>query len=129
VQERILRDGLYAWRVLVLCALLNRTGRRQVRPMFEALLVAFPTPQRMARGRARLERMLRPLGLGARRSALLRRLSADYVSGRPASQCFGVGQYARDALAIFVEGRTDVRPSDKFLGRYLRWIKRRKTTA
>ncbi|NBR00729.1 MAG: hypothetical protein EBT79_10465 [Actinobacteria bacterium] len=33
----------------------------------------------------------------------------------------GVGRYARDAWAIFVEGRDDVFPADGHLMRYVRW--------
>lgn len=122
MQERVGRDEHYPWKVMVLCALLNRTGRKQVRPMFERLFEACPDPEAMLR--ADLEGLLRPLGLQNRRAELLRRLTRDHLAGRPAAECHGVGRYALDALAIFVEGRRDVRPADHFLKPYLRWRKR-----
>ena len=122
MQERVARDEFYGWRVLVCCALLNRTGRAQVRPMFERLFEACPVPLAMLT--ADLEELLKPLGLQNRRAELLRRLTLDYVAGRPYAECHGVGQYALDAVAIFVEGRTDVRPADHFLKPYLTWRKK-----
>ena len=124
MQERVARDGHYPWRVLVLCALLNRTGRKQVRPMFEAFFEAFPTPQQLLRRQDRLGEFLRPLGLWRRRAEGLTRLTQDYLDGKPPEGCYGVGRYALDAHAIFVEGRTDVRPTDHFLKPYLVWKKR-----
>src|SRR6185369_4151215 len=60
LQERVARDRHYPWRVLVVCALLNRTHRRQVRPMFEELFERAPTPEAMLG--ADLSDLLRPLG-------------------------------------------------------------------
>jgi methyl-CpG-binding domain protein 4 len=125
VQERVARDRHYPWRVLVCCALLNRTGRSQVRPMFEALFGSCRTPADAAG--ADLASLLKPLGLQNRRAETLRRLSADYAAGKPPQDCHGVGRYAMDAWAIFVEGRTDVRPSDHFLRPYLAWRKKHGT--
>lgn len=121
------RDRHYPWRVLVCCALLNRTGRAQVRPMFEELFASYPTPGHVVRGAPMgrsLSELLRPLGLWRRREALLVALSEDYAAGKPVQDCRGVGRYALDARAIFVEGRTDVRPTDHFLKPYLTWKKR-----
>jgi hypothetical protein len=108
--------------MLVCCALLNRTHGQQVRPMFEALLARWPTPRSMAGAGRGLERFVRPLGLWRRRAALLRRLSAGDAWRDPAS-CAGVGRYALDSHAIFVEGRLDVRPTDGKLKPYLKWRK------
>lgn len=124
MQERVPRDDVYPWRVLVLCALLNRTGRRQVRPMFERFFATFQSPEALAAAGPSLEKLLSPLGLGARRASLLRRLSSDYASGVAPERCHGVGQYARDALAIFVRGDLSVRSADGFLGKYVTWRKR-----
>ena len=95
--------------------------------MFEELFASYPSPDnvihRTPLGRP-LEELLRPLGLQRRRVALLERLSRDYAAGKPPQDCHGVGQYALDALAIFVDGRTDVQPDDHFLKPYLTWKKR-----
>lgn len=104
------------------CALLNRTGRGQVRPMFEELFDDYRSPEQLAAASSeRLGELLRPLGLQNRRAQLLLRLTNDYLAGKPPAECHGVGQYALDAWAIFVEGRVDVRPSDHFLKPYLTW--------
>lgn len=124
-----MRDRHYPWRVLVCCALLNRTGRAQVRAVFEAFFAAYPEPRALLSAGHELADLLRPLGMQHRRAALLRRLTEDVVAGRPPAECHGVGPYAMDALAIFVEGRTDVRPSDGFLRPYLTWRKRHGTEA
>lgn len=65
--------------------------------------------------------LLRPLGLQNRRAQTLRKLTEDYLAGKPPERTHGVGQYALDAWAIFVEGRTDVDPSDHWLRPYLHW--------
>lgn len=124
MQERLPRDRLYPWRVLVACALLNRTGRGQVRPMFEALFDRWPTPQEMAAAGGGLELALRPLGLWRRRGATLRRLSEGFARGLPPSKIAGVGRYGLDAYEIFVLGRDVPRPQDHFLKRYVTWRKR-----
>lgn len=90
--------------------------------MFEALFEVCRTPPDAAR--VDLAVLLRPLGLQNRRAELLRRLSADYAAGKPPQDCHSVGRCAMDAWALFVEGRTDVEPSDHFLKPYLRWRKR-----
>jgi hypothetical protein len=107
--------------MLVACALLNRTHGRQVRPMVDGLFSRWPTPRGMAAAGRGLERYVKPLGLWRRRAALLRRLSRQW---RTPGQCPGVGKYALDSWAIFVEGRLDVRPDDGKLRPYLTWRKR-----
>lgn len=124
VQERVERDCHYPWRVLVCCALLNRTTGAQVRAMFEAFFRACPTPAALLLADdGVLLPMLQPLGLYNRRLSLLRRLTRDYRDGKPPEECHGVGQYALDAWAIFVEGRTDLEPADHMLKPYLEWRK------
>jgi methyl-CpG-binding domain protein 4 len=94
--------------------------------MFERLFELAPTPHGLlkAEREGRLQDLLRPLGLQNRRADLLRRLTEDWLSGKPPGLCHGVGRYALDAWAIFVEGRTDVSPSDHFLKPYLAWRKK-----
>lgn len=124
VQERVERDHHYPWRVLVCCALLNRTHGRQVRPMFQQLFRLCPTPLAMRVVETELlVELIRPLGLYNRRAAALKRLTCDYMAGKPPEQCHGVGQYALDAWAIFVEGRVDLDPADHYLKPYLEWRK------
>ena len=113
VQELVSRDLHYPWRVIVSCALLNRTTGNQVRQVVSEIFARCRNPGDMLT--AELTDLLRPLGLYNRRAALLRRLTQDYLDGVPPALCHGVGQYARDALMLFVDGRTDVDPSDHWL--------------
>lgn len=122
VQERVRGSSCYDWKVIVLCALMNRTHARQVRPMMWDLFLTWPTPESMAQASAHLEELLRPLGFANRRSRVLREMSTDYACGVAPERCHGVGQFGRDALDVFVYGRTDVRPRDGFLSKYVMWV-------
>jgi hypothetical protein len=69
---------------------------------------------------ADLADLLRPLGLQNRRATALRRLTWDYLTGKPPGACHGAGRYAQDALALFCEGRTDLDDvADHWLSSYL----------
>ena len=58
-----------------------------------------------------------------KRTSTLLRLSTAFSSGGWSDpvELPGVGPYARDAWAIFVEGGTDVAPKDGHLCRYVEW--------
>ena len=119
VQETAGKGRWYPWRVLVCCAMLNQTPGRQARPAIARALARCPDPHAMLI--AELDDLLAPLGLQNRREPLLRRLSWDYLAGAPVERVFGVGRYALDAWALFVEGRTDLEPTDRWLAPYLGW--------
>lgn len=123
VQERVRGTSDYPWKVIVLCALMNRTHARQVRPIVRELFAMWPTPDEMARASANLEDLIRPLGFVNRRAKAIRRMSADYARGCSPYYCAGVGQFGKDALDVFVHGRTNVRPKDGFLEKYVEWVK------
>lgn len=119
LQEQVTRDLHYPWRVIVCCALLNQTQGEQVRPMLDELFIRCPQPELMMT--ARLSDLLQPLGLQDRRERLLRRMTWDYTTGAQPGECFGVGQYGRDALLLFVH---DVRPvgvRDPWLQKWRGW--------
>jgi hypothetical protein len=123
VQERVSRDLHFPWRVLACCALLNQTSKEQVRPMLGAFFAWFPEPCGLAQGNhpAVMLSLLRPLGLVNRRCHLLARMSDDYLARKSPYECFGAGQYARDALDLFCAGRTDLEPGDHWLRPYRDW--------
>lgn len=124
IQELVERDELYPWRVMVVCKLLNQTHGRQVRPMIHDFFLLWPTPRKLLdEVDGSIEAFIRPLGFANRRTTALRRMSREYLDGTPPERCYGVGQYCRDALAIFVHGRTDVEPTDTWLKPYLEWRK------
>jgi endonuclease III len=125
LQERHAADP---WRLLVCCTLMNLAPGARAEPVAAAIFEAWPTPERLARApETRLQALLRPLGMWRRRADTLRRLSAEYRhSGTDACTpaevvraLHGVGAYAADSWAIFVEGRLDVEPADRELRRRL----------
>ena len=123
VQER---EGVAGdpWRMLVVCVLCNMTPGERAYPVALSLFERWPTAGEMsAADPSDLEPYLRPLGLWRRRADTVVRLSAAYADGgwRDPSDLPGVGRYARDAWAIFVEGRDDLWPDDGHLVRYVRW--------
>lgn len=120
------------WRMMNGCVLLNLTHRIQVDGVYPELFRCYPDPGHMRNAwLSDLESKLRPLGLHHRRAMTLRKLSdwwcdAWAVAGSPGESLIelgqvrfppsflelvrameppGVGEYARDSWAIFVEGR------------------------
>lgn len=113
--------------MLVACSLVNLTTWAQARPAFAALQTLYPGPEYLARAVPEdMHPFMRPLGLWRRRTETLIRFARAWVEqGTPADAAAvlkrpGCGQYASDSWAIFVEGRTDVDPTDGKLGWYLR---------
>lgn len=127
VQERVRGSSDYPWKVVVLSALMNRTHARQVRPIIKSLFLTFPTPLSMYRSSDELEGLIKPLGFANQRAKRLRKFSGDYYFGVRAEDCEGVGEFGRDALKAFVDGRTDFRPDDGFLAKYVEWRRTGKT--
>jgi len=125
IQELAPRDAHYPWRVMVTCILLNQTHGRQVRPIIDELWKLLPHPGKVlslsSEEADKLRLLLRPLGLVNRRSHALYCNARDYVAGVPLHNCYGMGQYGRDAIDIFVHGKTDLQPTDKWLTPYLEW--------
>lgn len=135
LQERQLGMPYQNWRILVVCALLNRTHGRQVRPIVEDLFETYPSPYAMIEAceasSPYLLQLLTPLGLVNRRRHLLHQLSCRYllispeiegaISGEWALRLPGCGQYAVDSLNIFSYGRLENPSSDTWLQRYVDW--------
>jgi len=113
------------WRMLVACILLNKTTGQVVREVLSSMFQRWPTPHRMARARvtdvaAAVERC----GLQHNKAKHIVWLSAAYAYGhRPPEPLPGVGRYALDSWAIFIDGDLSARPEDKELKRYLREVK------
>jgi hypothetical protein len=110
---------------MITCILLNQTHGRQVRPMIDEVWRILPHPARvMALSPAdgdRLKALLRPLGFVNKRVHAIYRNTADYIEGKPLHDCYCMGKYGRDAIDIFVHGKTDIEPSDKWLKPYIEW--------
>ena len=108
------------WRMLVANILLNRTRGDTVKGMLDDLFERWPDPQAMSLAtEAEIAAAIRTVGFQNRKARMLIRMSEDYLRREPLSKTFGVGRYASDSWAIFVEGREDVEPEDRALRAYL----------
>lgn len=126
IQEELLGQSDYPWRMLVACILLNRTRGFVVRPVLARLLELWPTPEELAQSdHAKLVEVIRPLGFKQRRSGYLRHMSQQYIRGRRPETMSGIGDYALESWLIFVEDFLDFEPSDAKLKAYVEWRKRR----
>lgn len=126
-QERLREDPFW---MLVACQLVNLTTWAQARPCLEALMQTYRTPAALSRATEEdLHPYMMPLGLWRRRTTILLRFSRRWLDVDP--NCVkvlslpGCGKYAADSWAIFVEGRTDVMPTDGKLSWYLKRLKER----
>jgi endonuclease III len=127
LQERVRGDP---WRVLLVCALLNRTQGVQAEPALWVILSRWPTADALADADVeQLEAVIRPLGLWRRRARTLKCMSADYYDKGGYETVHdprtipGCGQYAADAWSLFVEGRAlpPGEVGDVELRRYAEW--------
>lgn len=121
-QEYLRHDPFW---MVVACQLVNLTSWQVAREAFREIRDRHPTPEALASADpSSLEDVLRPLGLWRRRSVQLPRFASAWLQWRPNTarellDLPGVGKYAADSLAIFIEGRTDVVPSDGKLNWYM----------
>lgn len=110
--------------MLVVCALLNLTSRRQVIPVIGELFERWPTPRALADAGPELEELIAPCGLAPSRARRLRSMSAAFpgltwLSPTTVQDLPGCGQYAADAFRVFVQGDLDGEPHDAVLIEYV----------
>lgn len=116
-QEALARQP---WRMLVGCICCHRAHGKDVKAILPSLFMCYPTLKDLAGADVEfLARILRPLGFQNRRARTLVAFANAALAGTPLDKCPGIGRYGRDSYAIFVEGRTDVRPWDHVLRKYL----------
>lgn len=109
----------YPWRVLVVCLLCNRVSGDRALPVARAVCAMGAADVGMARERY-LARLVEPLGLQHSRARRLGALSRAWSAGeRDPGDLPGCGRYAREAHAIFVEGRLDFEPADHALAAWV----------
>lgn len=112
--------------MLVACQLVNLTSWEVARPSFAVLVSRYMVPTRLAAvDPEELHAPLRPLGLWRRRAVTLPRfadawLREDVRTYDDVLRLPGCGRYAADSWGIFMEGRTDVQPTDGKLRWYLK---------
>ena len=103
--------------------------RLQADPVLFALFEHWPTPTAMAEAdQNALERLLAPIGLGAKRSAGLITISREWlrmmvgqrITPAEVRGLKGIGPYAESAFAIFCCGATEIvpEPADRVLKVY-----------
>ena len=128
------------WKLLVSCMMLNCTTRLQVDRVLWRLFLLAPTAAdavelgKTPEGLEALERVIAPLGLHRKRTEAFVKLSADVEAQRAAhggrvknvSACHGVGVYAADAHALFVDGVLAGPPRDHALRWYHAWAQERR---
>jgi methyl-CpG-binding domain protein 4 len=121
-QERFRLDPFW---MLVGCILVNRASWSQAEASHEELRRRWPTPFDLAAASPPdVEPVVAQVGFGRQRAARLVRFARDWCLHRPEDagevlRMHGCGRYAADSWAIFVEGRTDLTPSDHHLAAYL----------
>jgi len=128
------------WKLLVSCMMLNCTTRLQVDRVLWRLFLLAPTAAdavelgKTPEGLEALERVIAPLGLHRKRTENFVKLSADVEAQRAAhggriknvSACHGVGVYAADAHALFIDGVLAGPPRDHALRWYHAWAQERR---
>ncbi|XP_027932578.1 uncharacterized protein LOC114188215 isoform X1 [Vigna unguiculata] len=116
------------WRVLVICMLLNRTSGRQTKKIVSDFFKLCPDAKTCIEvAREEIEETIKTLGFQHKRAKMLQRLSEEYLdeSWTHVTQLHGVGKYAADAYAIFVNGKWDrVTPTDHMLNYYWEFLRR-----
>lgn len=109
--------------MLLACSLVNLTNWETAQPVHARLMARYSIEELAGLDPEALQEDLRPLGLWRRRSLSAVRLARAWISGPPGCAADvlklpGCGRYAADSWAIFIDGRTDVDPTD---GK-LRWF-------
>lgn len=109
------------WKLLVGCILLNRTTGRQVKQVIEKLFEEYPTVHALATANELgVSNIIASLGFKNKRAYTLIKFAKIWICGfEDVSELPGIGEYARDSYAIFVEKRLDTEPLDKQLLLYL----------
>jgi len=110
------------WKMLVGCIMLNQTNNKQVRRVIYDFFETYPNPQSITEDSIPdITERLRPLGFYNRRARSILKFSQEYISKqfKHISELYGIGKYASDSYEIFINGNTNVEPTDKILLRYL----------
>ncbi|KAG9137408.1 hypothetical protein Leryth_026802 [Lithospermum erythrorhizon] len=110
------------WRVLVICILLNVTTGQQVRKVLQEFFTLCPNAKVATEVDVEdIVKVTKSLGLSEKRSLIVQRFSREYLEDTwtYVTQLYGVGKYAADAYAAFINGKWDrIVPTDHMLNRY-----------
>lgn len=112
--------------MMVACVMVNRATWSVAAGVLEDVRRRWPTHGALSRaGLAELASVMRRLGFQNQRAHKLKALARAWSKLGPPRDAEdalgypGLGRYAADSWAIFVEGRTDVKPTDGRLVWYL----------
>jgi methyl-CpG-binding domain protein 4 len=114
------------WQHMVAVMCLNQTYRKQVKECLPILFSKWPTPQKMIKAPLRsIQKIIKPLGMWKVRSQRIKEMSRQFLTWdqQDASDLYGIGKYGSDSYKIFYLNKTNIRPMDKELKRYLKEIK------
>lgn len=109
------------WKIMISCILLNQTTNIQVRPVIINLFNRFPTPNSITKSdESEIASIIRSTGFQNVKARRIIAFTQSWNSGERNPDKFpGIGPYARDSWKIFVEGITNIFPTDKKLKIYL----------
>jgi adenine-specific DNA glycosylase len=112
------------WKVLATCILLNRVQGSTAEPIIHKFFKKIKSSTHMFFAKdADILHLIYPLGLARHRLKNLRRMTKDYVAGKPFDQIRGIGRYGQDAWKIFVEGNISIEPNDTKLKAYVSYMR------
>jgi methyl-CpG-binding domain protein 4 len=110
------------YRLLIACIMLNQTSNKHVRQVIYNFFERWPTPQLVINANDdEIREAIRPLGFYNVRTARIKKFTSEYINKKfaKAKELYGIGKYADDSYEIFINGNTDVQPTDKILIKYL----------
>ena len=115
------------WKMMICCMLLNLTTRKQVDQIIDELFERWPTAKSMSMAdEQEVSTLIQSLGLANKRSKSLIRMSSEWIhrGKKDPIKIHGIGQYARDAYSLFVEGKIPKVVNDHKLKDYAKWAKK-----
>lgn len=117
------------WQHMVAVMCLNQTYRKQVKECLPRLFSRWPTPEKMIKAPLQsIQKIIKPLGMWKVRSRRIKEMSRQFLTWdhKDAADLHGIGRYGSDSYKIFYLNKTNIRPKDKELKRYLKEIKNEK---
>lgn len=120
LQERYRFDQ---WQLLIVCIMLNKTHRWQVKPVAERFFYEFKTAYDvLSCDFNELIEILHPLGMQEKRAETILRFCRDYISidWKEPIELYGIGEYAYDSWQMFIKQDNTVLPKDRELRNYMR---------
>ena len=111
--------------MLVCCILLNQTNNKQVRPILSSVFELIPDPvSTIGCDPERLAAVIKTTGFQNVKASRIKKFSEKWIEGfNDIQELPGVGKYGKESWDIFVNGRTDIDPTDKKLKKYLEDIR------